>query len=88
MRGSDFFDLYRQMLAVVVGSYTCVAAVGFLWRWAPLRTQQGRAHRMVRRYVIIHLLRVSVSRFTPDLVQVAALLAALILLIWLHWQLR
>ena len=86
MRGSDLFDLYRQLLVIVVGTYTVVRTVNFVLRWQLATRSAGRAEAIARRYLALQLLRVRIRRFAPDLLEVGVLLVVLGYLLWLHWQ--
>jgi hypothetical protein len=86
MRGSDLFDLYRQLLAILAGSYGAVRLGHFIWRFQMTTRAAPRIEAMLRRYLVAQLLRVRISRFGVDLLQVAGLSGLLGYLLWLHWQ--
>ncbi|MCP4246998.1 MAG: hypothetical protein GY778_08100 [bacterium] len=84
MRGGDVFDLYRHLLALVVGTYVVVRAVNFIWRW---QLATGSAHRLeglLRRYLVVSVLRLRIRRFVFELGQVLLLTGVLVYLVWLH----
>ena len=84
MCGSEVFDLYRQLLAILGGSYALVRSVNFVWRWQlATRTATG-VEALGRRYLVVQLLRLPIRRFTLDLLQILVLVAVLAYLLWLH----
>ncbi len=80
------FDLYRQFLAVVGGSYAAVRLIHFVWRFQLATRSAPRLEALGRRYLVLQLLRVRVSRFVVDLAQIAVLVAVLYYLLALHWR--
>ena len=85
MRGSEVFDLYRQLLAIIGGSYATVRMISFVWRFEVAMRSSPRLEALARRYLVLQLLRVRISRFTVDLLQIAVLGVVLGYLIRLHW---
>ena len=90
--GRDIFDLYRQMLTILVGSYVLVRTFNFV-AWVVAYTGVSgpgstwrHAEDVLRKYVIVQLLRLKPSRFTLELVQIGGLTAVLLYLLWVHWQ--
>jgi hypothetical protein len=86
MRGNDLFGLYRQLLVIVVGTYTVVRMVNFVWHWQLATRSAGRAEAIARRYLVVQVLRLRIRRFVLDLLEVGVLLVVLGYLLWLHWQ--
>ncbi len=86
MRGSDAFDLYRQLLAVIGVSYAVVRLIHFVWRFELATRSAPRIEALGRRYLTLQLLRVRVSGFVIDLAQIAVLVVVLYCLIRLHWR--
>lgn len=86
MRGSEVFDLYRQLLAIIGGSYATVRLISFVWRFEVAMRSAPRLEALARRYLVLQLLRVRISRFVVDLLQIAVLVVVLGYLIRLHWQ--
>jgi hypothetical protein len=87
LRDLDLFAFYRWLLAIVCTIYTFVRLgqtvhnwIGYLWAPHP---RSGT----LRRYALVQLLRIRLSRFTLDLVQLVALTAAFFALLWLHRRL-
>jgi len=86
MRGSDIFDLYRQLLAIVVSTYIVVRMVNFVLRWQLATEAAPRWEALVRRYLTVQLMRLRVRRFLFELGQVAVLAAVFGYLLLLHWR--
>ena len=88
MRGSDIFNLYRQLLAIIVTTYAVVRAVNFVWRWQLAGGSARRWEATARRYLVVQFLQVRLRRFAIDLLQIAVLGAVFAWVIWLHLQPR
>ena len=86
MRGSDVFDLYRQLLAMIGGSYATVRLILFVWRFQVATRSAPRFEALGRRYLVLQLLRVRISRFVVDLLQITVLMGVLYYLLRLHWR--
>ena len=86
-RGFDLFFLWRWLLAVSGGVYMVVKAIDSLSRWLDWLEPKDRLHRIRRRYVMVHLLRVRLTDFWPVLLQIVLLLALLVLIIRVHYLL-
>ena len=90
--GREIFDLYRQMLTILVGSYVLVRTFNFV-AWVVAYTGASgpgstwrHAEDVLRKYVIVQLLSVRPSRFTLELVQIGGLAVVLLYLLWVHWH--
>ena len=84
MRGGDLFDLYRDLLALVVGTYVVVRTLNFIWRWQLATGSAPRLEGLLRRYLVVSVLRLRVRRFVFELGQVFLLIGVLSYLAWLH----
>jgi hypothetical protein len=84
MTGRDLFDLFRQLLALLGGVYVVVRLVNFVVRWQVSMRSTRRAEALARRYLVLQALRVRISRFVVELLQIAALVVVLAWLIHLH----
>ena len=73
MTGADLFDVYRQTLAIVFGSYAIVKAGHLLWNWQIGSRRAGRHEAVLRRYLVTSLLRIRLRRFWFELLQIAVL---------------
>ena len=83
--GFDPFEFYRFFLSVLVCCYTVARLTTFIWRIQGFTIPTIRGTSLVRRYLLVHLLRIRWRRFIPDLVTIAALGAVLGLLVSLHF---
>ena len=86
MCGFDLFEFYRFLLTVLVGSYCVVRLAVFIWRFQSLGVDDPRGLGLLRRYLIVQVLRVRITRFTADLLQIGALLVIVVLLVNRHWR--
>lgn len=86
-RGFDLFFLWRWMLAVSGGVYTLLRTVQSVARWLDWLEPKDRLARIRRRYVMLHLLRIRISSFWTELLQIAFLAALLIFIIRWHYSL-
>jgi amino acid transporter len=81
----DFFTLWRFLLGTVVTVYASIVivqtAIGYyLWLSAP-----DRYTSILRRYVVLHGLRLRIRQFGHDLLVCLLLLAALAITTLLHF---
>ncbi len=86
MTGGDIFSFYRQLLALLVGTYSLIRLIHFVWRWQAAMESGRRSEVLARRYLVIQILRLRISRFALDLVELGALLLLLAWVIHLHWK--
>jgi len=81
----DFFTLWRWMLALVVMIYSGIVlwqtAAGY-WVWL---SSGDRYTGILRRYLMVHSLRVRARAFGADIAVCLLLCVTLGLLGWLHW---
>jgi hypothetical protein len=77
----DLFDWFRFALAWVVGVYATVITVQSLWEWYVWLAGQDKYIGMLRRYLVVHGLRLRVGTFWGD-VAVCALLTIAFFMIW------
>lgn len=81
----DPFVWYRWMLAVLGVSYTLVlTARSIAWTITTL-SGDARHQTMLRRAVIVYVLRMRFRPLLAELGQIAALLTALLVLLWIHF---
>jgi hypothetical protein len=84
---SDLFSIFRWLAFVFVTVYVTITTVQSLWAWYVFLWQRDRYTSLLRRYVIVHGLRLRVRAFTADVV-VCVLLSVAFLLMWrAHFQL-
>jgi hypothetical protein len=77
----DFFNFFRYTLGTVVTIYATVLSLQSLWGWYVWLAGQDRYIGLVRRYLIVHGLRLRVVAFWGDVV-VCLLLCVVFLLLW------
>ncbi len=80
----DLFESWRLLLTVVCAVYVTLMTGRSLWRIAAQLSGPGRTTSIVRRYVTIQLLRVRLRRHWAELLQIAALLVILAMLMRAH----
>jgi hypothetical protein len=80
----DFFDWWRWMLTIVCTIYASVITLRSLWEWIVYFAAPDRTTVMMRKYTIVHLLRLRMRAFSGELLGIAFWTAALIFLIYLH----
>jgi hypothetical protein len=77
----DFFDFFRYALSIVVTIYATIITAQSLWGWYVYLSSGDRYITMVRRYVIVHGLRLRFAAFWGDVV-ICILLCVAFLLMW------
>ncbi|MGH7213342.1 MAG: hypothetical protein ACREIT_00970 [Tepidisphaeraceae bacterium] len=77
----DIFEFSRWLLAWAVTIYATVVTVQSLWGWYVWLMGSDRYISLVRRYVIVHGLRLRVKAFWGD-VLVCVLLCVAFLIMW------
>jgi hypothetical protein len=78
------FDFYRWLLAIVCGVYAAVRVGQTLLRWVDFLAGPQAYKKVLRGYAGAMVLSVRLRRFTPDLLQILALLAALAAVLYAH----
>jgi hypothetical protein len=81
MRHVDFFIFFRYVLTVIASIYATVVTLQSLYGWYIWLSGADKYVAMVRRYVIVHGLRLRVKSFWGDVV-VCVLLCVVLLLLW------
>ena len=81
----DLFEFYRYLLTLLVSIHCAVRLVSHVYRWQAFDRRHRWAPRL-RRYAVVHLLRLRFRRFWVDATQIAILSAILLLLISRHWR--
>jgi hypothetical protein len=85
----DLFHLFRWLLGIVVTVYATVITVQHLWEWWVwlTRPEQGmeRPFALLRRYVLVHGLRLRIRRFGGDLLVCLGLIVIFGLITYAHW---
>jgi hypothetical protein len=77
----DFFNFFRWLLAIIVSVYATVITLQSLWGWYGMLAGSDRYISMMRRYVLVHGLRLRFKAFWGDVV-ICLLLCVIFLIIW------
>ena len=77
----DLFDFYRWLLCIVATVYTTVITVQSLWGWYVWLAGSDKYMSLLRRYVLLHGLRLRFRAFWGD-VLISFLLCVAFLLLW------
>jgi len=77
----DAFDFFRWVLSIVVTIYATVVTLQSLWGWYVWLSGSDKYVTMLRRYVIVHGLRLRFKAFWGD-VLVCLLLCVAFLILW------
>ena len=77
----DLFAIFRWLAFVFVTIYVTITTAQSLWAWYVFLWQRDRYTNLLRRYVIVHGLRLRVRSFGGDTV-VCVLLCVTFLLMW------
>jgi hypothetical protein len=80
----DFFDSWRWLLATVCSVYAIVVTARSLWGWIEYFAAPDRTTALMRRYTIVHLLRLRVRPFLGEVGQIVFWTLALVILVYLH----
>lgn len=81
MRDIDFFNFFRIALAWVATIYATVITLQSLWGWYIWLAGNDKYITMLRRYVIVHGLRLRFRAFWGDVI-ISLLLCVAFLLLW------
>lgn len=84
MLALTLFYLFRRFLVVSAGVYALVRVIDFIWRWRGDVSESSKRKRLLYRYLEVQLWRTRLRRFWVDLLELAALGAALVWLISIH----
>lgn len=85
---SDVFNFFRWWLATIVTVYATVVTLQSLWGWYVWLAGSDRYMTLMRRYVIVHGLRLRFTDFWGDVLICVLLCVAFLLIWWLHGMLR
>ncbi|HSU69065.1 MAG TPA: hypothetical protein VLJ39_19435 [Tepidisphaeraceae bacterium] len=80
-RHLDFFDFFRWVLAIIATIYATIITLQSLWGWVVWLSGSDKYMTLVRRYVIIHGLRLRFKTFWGD-VLISVLLCVAFLILW------
>jgi hypothetical protein len=85
---NSIFDFFRYMLSLIVTIYATVITLQSLWGWYAWLAGSDRYVGMLRRYLIVHSLRLRFAAFWGD-VLICILLCVVFILLWrLHGLVR
>ena len=77
----DAFDFFRWVLAIIATVYASIVTLQSLWGWYTWLAGSDKYMTMLRRYVIVHGLRLRFKTFWGD-VLVCLLLCVIFLILW------
>ena len=80
-RHLDFFDFFRWVLGTIVTIYATIVTLQSLWGWYVWLSGSDKYITMLRRYVIVHGLRLRFKTFWGDVI-ICILLCVAFLLLW------
>jgi hypothetical protein len=84
MSDFDLFFVFRRALAIFCTVYTVVRTTQSIWRWNQYLSPAHRSTNLTRNYLLLHLIRIRVHRFTLELLQIAGLAALFVYLVSIH----
>jgi hypothetical protein len=77
----DFFNFFRYLLGTIVTIYATIVTLQSLWGWYVFLTGSDKYIGLVRRYVIVHGLRLRFKSFWGDVI-ICILLCVVFVLLW------
>lgn len=77
----DFFNFFRYFLGTVVTIYATVLTLQSTWEWLVWLSGREKYISLVRRYVIVHGLRLRFRAFWGDVI-ICALLCVVFAILW------
>jgi hypothetical protein len=77
----DFFSFFRWMLALIVGIYASIITLQSIYNWYIWLAGSDKYMSLLRRYLVVHGLRLRVSSFWGDVI-VCLLLGIAFVMIW------
>ncbi len=80
----SLFHLYRWILVVLGVTYATALTIAYFWNLHLQLRQAGSRGQLVRRYLLLHILRLRLRRFWLDVVEIVVLVAILWELVALH----
>ena len=85
---NSFFDFFRYTLGLIATIYATVITLQSLWSWYVWLAGSDRYIGLVRRYLIVHGLRLRFTAFWGDVI-ISLLLCVVFILTWrLHVLIR
>lgn len=80
----DLFHIFRWLLGIVVTVYATVVLIQSLWSWWVWLAQPDRHFALLRRYLMVHGLRLRLSRFLGEVAICVLLCVVFGLLMYAH----
>ena len=80
----DFFNFFRYTLGTIVTIYATIVTLQSLWGWYVFLSGRHKYISLVRRYVIVHGLRLRFKTFWGDVIICGLLSAVFIILLHAH----
>ena len=77
----DLFDFFRLALSLIVGIYATIITFQSLWNWYVWLAGSDKYITLIRRYVIVHGLRLRFRAFWGDVI-ICLLLSVAFVLLW------
>ena len=77
----DFFQFFRFALATVVSVYFTIVTLQSLWGWYVWLAGGGRYSSLLRRYLIVHVLRLRFRTFWGEVI-ICLLLCLAFSMLW------
>ena len=77
----DAFDFFRWVVSIIATIYATVVTLQSLWGWVVYLSGQDKYMTLVRRYLVIHALRLRFKAFWGDVI-ICILLCVVFLLLW------
>jgi hypothetical protein len=81
MLPDDLFDFFRRWLSIVVTIYATIITLQSLWGWWVWLAGEDKYISLLRRYLIVHGLRLRFKTFWGDVI-VCGLLCVVFLVLW------
>ncbi|MBX3394765.1 MAG: hypothetical protein KF841_05315 [Phycisphaerae bacterium] len=81
----DVFELYRLLLTTLCAVYAVVVTVRSLLFIAGSLVGSDKKAQVVRKYAVVLLLRMRISRFKRELAGIAAYSLILLVIFYWHW---
>jgi len=81
MPSIDFFNFFRYFLGTVATIYATVVTLQSLWGWYVWLTGRDKYISLLRRYVIVHGLRLRFKAFWGDVI-ICALMCIVFVMLW------
>ena len=80
----DFFNFFRYVLTTVVTIYATVITLQFGYGWYVYLSSEGKYYTMMRRYLMLHGLRLRIKTFGGDVLVCILLTVVMVLLLRAH----